>query len=115
MVEPIINIWWLWIKDCQSKDNKEDIVHERAFCGYVDKGVAVCADKISEELSEAAKVGEVENAKADYNYKLAVKVHYYIRNLFQPLAADKPLNQNKQTKVKSPDYIVPACSVPEAC
>ena len=97
------------------KKNNKDIIHKRGFHGNIRKCVSVSAYKISEENSESRNIGKIENAETDYYYYFIIYMHYNFGYLFKTLASEKTFAENKQAVVKTPDYIVPACTMPEAC
>ena len=67
------------------KQDKENIIHKGAFYVYIDKSVSVKSDKVAEELTEAVKVGEIENAEADNDNDFAVDMGNYEGDFLKPL------------------------------
>ena len=77
--------------------------------------VAIEEDKIFEEVAEVRKIFKFENTESQYNNKLVIDVHKGSRCVFELLFANFRLNKDEQAKIETPNYVVPACTVPQTC
>lgn len=103
--------------DREASDKRyREYKYVRCYCGkeiFVIKNVSVCSDKILEEIYKITRIFKFENTESDQNNKLVIYMHQYRGDLLKTLFADQGFDVNEYAEIKTPNYVVPARSVPK--